>query len=136
MYKESFRKDLVDWAFNEMKKDSCVFSRMALQEAKLKNLWIITDLRRKADLNYILDKHKNGHLIVRLESKDESRRQRGWSYVKEIDEEWSECELDRGVTFDLIIPNNENGEEYIQDYVKKVKNIIDSSINKYVLSSD
>ncbi|CAD5113275.1 DgyrCDS2455 [Dimorphilus gyrociliatus] len=127
-YKEKFRLELSNWSWNKMQEDIHIFSRIAVKEAALKPLWIVSDIRRTSDIKYILDKRECPHLFVRIEVSEEIRKERGWSYVKGIDDSWSECELDHNMSWDIIF-HNDNDQEHTDTVVDSIKKFIEKCMN-------
>lgn len=71
---------------------------------------ILSDVRYKVERE-APKKHNNEAFTIRVNATDETRKQRGWKFVPEIDLDASECELDNEPNFDLILDNDGTLEE-------------------------
>ncbi|KAM9294580.1 phosphomevalonate kinase-like [Gastrophryne carolinensis] len=67
---------------------------------------IVSDSRRKSDVDWFRSAYGSVTQTVRVVASEETRRSRGWVYTPEVDDAESECGLDSGVDFDWTITND------------------------------
>lgn len=101
-YKERYRGDMISWGEAKRKADPTFFCNLATKEAT-KRVWIISDARRKTDLDYFSTRFKIIH--VRVAANEETRMARGWNFMTGIDDAESECGLDQE-RFDIVVDND------------------------------
>ncbi|XP_056618169.1 phosphomevalonate kinase [Triplophysa dalaica] len=106
-YKERYRSDMIHWGEMKRQEDSGFFCRLAIKNV-VQPIWIISDCRRLSDVRWFQKEFPDQCICVRVEASEETRSQRGWSFTSGIDDAESECGLDEGVKFDLIIRNDED----------------------------
>ncbi|XP_074650852.1 phosphomevalonate kinase-like [Tubulanus polymorphus] len=135
-YKEMYRDSMIKWGESKRVKDPGFFCRIATldDENSDKPLWIITDARRKSDVQYFKDNYPTHTYTVRVVASEEVRKTRGWGFVKGIDDAESECGLDSGVSWDFIISNDGDNEALAQCLDRVVKTV-DQRV-KFFISSD
>lgn len=98
-YKETIRREMIQWDKEQRDQDPGIFCRTITSEAKLseKKIWIVSDARRIYDIEYFktyaIERDLKFHSI-RLFADDETRRLRDWRFTKGIDDVTSECGLD------------------------------------------
>ncbi|PIC26903.1 hypothetical protein B9Z55_019336 [Caenorhabditis nigoni] len=118
-YKEQFRKDMIRWGEEVRNKDPSVFCRAALLSVDDSDIVIVSDCRRMTDFEFFVSNYKT--LTVRVETIEDHRQQRGFRFVKGIDDAESECGLD-DYKFDVVLKNitGENIDSRIEKIVEKV----------------
>lgn len=85
---------------------------------------LISDARRMSDLQWFWAEFPKQTQCVRVQSSENTRRQRGWSFTIGVDDAESECGLDSGVEFDWIITNDTDApslEEQLQPILSLAK---------------
>ncbi|XP_035666045.1 phosphomevalonate kinase-like isoform X1 [Branchiostoma floridae] len=106
-YKETYRLDMIRWGEERRNQDPGYFCSLATRcPGAQKPVWVITDARRKTDIQYFRGKFGTRAISVRVEAQGEVRRKRGWVFTSGVDDAESECDLDEGVTWDVVIANN------------------------------
>lgn len=113
-YKEFYRQDMIRWGEEKRNEDPSYFCRLAVQmtlsESCKKNrslskpVWIISDARRKTDVQFFKENYDNV-ISVRINASDETRKSRGWVFTPGVDDAESECGLDQQ-EFDVVIQND------------------------------
>ncbi|KAM5129081.1 phosphomevalonate kinase [Mantella aurantiaca] len=104
-YKENYRSAMITWGEEKRNCDPAFFCRLIV-EGVTQPVWIISDARRRSDIDWFRSSYGAATQTVRVEASEETRRSRGWEYTPEVDDAESECGLDAGVTFDWIIAND------------------------------
>ncbi|XP_070542180.1 phosphomevalonate kinase-like [Ptychodera flava] len=106
-YKEQYRAAMIRWGEERRKQEPYYFCRLAVQgNESVKPVWIISDARRKTDVEFFREIYPSAAVTVRVEAEVHVREQRGFLFTKGIDDAESECGLDEGVGWDLIVHNN------------------------------
>merc|ERR1719342_623613 len=107
-YKEQHRLDMIVWSEKIRKEDYTYFCRAAIEKYKAKDFpfWIVSDCRRETDLTYFIEQFGNRVKKIRIVAEDDVRKERGWVFTESVDDQESECGLDRINDWDLIIENN------------------------------
>ncbi|XP_053964895.1 phosphomevalonate kinase [Anastrepha ludens] len=115
-YKEKYRKDMIEWSDSVRAKDYGYFCRAAMLDANAEII-IVSDIRRKSDINYFRETYGPLVFTIRINAKDEIRTERGWMFTSGIDDVVSECDLDDYQQWDLVLENNcvSDGETCIKD---------------------
>ncbi|OWF54113.1 phosphomevalonate kinase-like [Mizuhopecten yessoensis] len=105
-YKEQFRADMIRWGEDKRNQDPGFFCQVATSgdEAK-KSVWIISDARRKTDIEYFKSNFPDITKTIRVVTSDSTRQSRGFVFTPGVDDAESECGLDN-VDFDMEIINN------------------------------
>ena len=103
----------------------CTVTDSLLCTAETKPLWIVSDIRRKTDIEWFKQNYGEKIKIIRITASDEVRRRRGWIFtegtitrnisnrsrftfvVLGVDDVTSECDLDDFLDWDLVIGNND-----------------------------
>lgn len=124
MYKEKFRKSMIEWGESKRKEDSEFFCDLATKDA-CKPVWIISDCRRRTDIKYFRERFKTIH--VRVGASDEIRKLRGWSFVGGIDDAESECDLDNEAV-DVFVDNNGDSKA-LETVLKELTQLALSELN-------
>ncbi|XP_028282415.1 phosphomevalonate kinase [Parambassis ranga] len=104
-YKEQYRADMIRWGETRRNQDPGFFCRLAVRGA-WQPVWVVSDARRLSDLQWFWTEFPQQTRSVRVQSSEETRRGRGWSFTAGVDDAESECGLDSGVEFDWIITND------------------------------
>ncbi|KFM58283.1 Phosphomevalonate kinase, partial [Stegodyphus mimosarum] len=92
-YKELYRMKMIKWGEDIRCKDPGYFCRHAIEQsqARSKDVWIVSDARRKTDVEFFLSNFPNVTYTLRINASPEVRKQRGWKYTEGIDDCESEC---------------------------------------------
>lgn len=97
------------------------FSREAIEDIKNDEeasvLWLVTDCRQQADLEFFKHRFGERNKTIRIVANENVRAERGWQYIKGIDDSASECNLDQETDWDFLISNN-NDRELNEDLAK------------------
>ncbi|XP_046677848.1 phosphomevalonate kinase [Homalodisca vitripennis] len=123
-YKEQYRLEMIKWSEQVRKSDYGYFCRAAIEMtcAEKKPVWIVSDMRRRTDLQWFRDNYK--HIItVRVCSSEGQRIKRGWVFTPGIDDQETECNLDSVQDWDIIIENNGSLDD-LQPDIKRLTEII------------
>ncbi|XP_054638322.1 phosphomevalonate kinase isoform X2 [Dunckerocampus dactyliophorus] len=104
LYKERYRADMIRWGEARRLQDPGFFCRLATRGA-WQPVWVVSDARRLSDLQWFWNRFPQQTRCVRVESSEETRKRRGWSFTSGVDDAESECGLDSGVHFDWTITN-------------------------------
>ncbi|GFT22655.1 phosphomevalonate kinase [Trichonephila clavipes] len=114
-YKEVFREKMISWGEAIRNQDPGYFCHHAVQQsqAKFKKVWIISDARRKTDIEFFLSNYPNKTYTVRISASDTVRKERGWNYTEGVDDCESECGLDtyKEWNFHILNDNDEQMSE-------------------------
>lgn len=123
-YKELYRQDMIRWGEEKRNEDPSYFCRLAVQMtlsrsskengSEPKQVWIISDARRKTDLQFFKD-HYNV-ICVRINALEETRKSRGWIFTPGVDDAESECGLDQE-EFDMVVQNDGNEKQLNYDLI-------------------
>ncbi|ESO87613.1 hypothetical protein LOTGIDRAFT_179274 [Lottia gigantea] len=117
-YKEKYRKDMIRWGEEQRQKDPGYFCRLATSgDNSDKPIWIISDARRKTDVEYFKTNYSQLTKTVRVEADEKVRQDRGFIFTTGVDDAESECGLDEGINWDYII-NNNNDENLLNSTLK------------------
>lgn len=108
-YKETYRKSMILWGEHQREMDAFFFCKLCVQQAS-KAVWIVADARRPTDLEYFKSNFPNSSVFVRITASMQTRNSRGWKFVDGVDNVNSECALDEGFHWDVLL-NNDNSEE-------------------------
>ncbi|XP_029957959.1 phosphomevalonate kinase [Salarias fasciatus] len=103
-YKEQYRADMIRWGESRRNQDPGFFCRLATREAH-QPVWMVSDARRLSDLQWFRSEFPQQTRTVRVQSSEQTRMQRGWSFTTGVDDAESECGLDSHAEFDWIITN-------------------------------
>ncbi|XP_050420259.1 phosphomevalonate kinase [Adelges cooleyi] len=108
--KEQYRKAMIDWSDEIRSKDPSYFCRLAVEmydPNHTKDIWVISDARRKTDIAWFKSNFSNVKTI-RIEAKECTRKKRGWNYSLGVDDISSECDLDQVTDWNWIIQNDKD----------------------------
>lgn len=95
---------MVKWGEAERDTDPEIFCHLASKHCE-KPLWIITDARRPSDLQYFETHYPQKSILVRIQCSEAVRKKRGWVFKPGVDDCASECALDEGVAWDIVVDN-------------------------------
>ncbi|EDW75976.1 uncharacterized protein Dwil_GK15226 [Drosophila willistoni] len=111
-YKEKYRRDMIVWSDEVRSRDYGYFCRAAMAEAMETtdhpiSYIIVSDIRRKNDIKWFLEQYGPQMVqTLRLTSRIEVRKARGWKFTQGIDDVTSECDLDDYQSFDHVVAND------------------------------
>ncbi|KAK4304363.1 hypothetical protein Pmani_023691 [Petrolisthes manimaculis] len=107
-YKEKYRPEMISFGEMKRKEDPGFFIRAAIKMFNAVNypVWIVSDMRRKSDLDWFKEYYPHVLYTVRIESTEEFRKLRGYIFKKGVDDEESECSLDDYTDWDMKIHNS------------------------------
>lgn len=117
---------MISWGEQQRQTNPYIFCETVMVQAQ-KPILIISDARRKTDLEYFQKVLKKRLLLIRIEANEEIRKKRGWKFINGIDDADSECNLDDLNHWDYIIENDNNN----ISLKRNVQNIVDE-VMKYV----
>lgn len=125
-YKEKYRGDMICWGEEQRARDPDLFCRLAIEQSNALcfPVWIVSDARRLTDADFFLKTFPQQTNLVRVTANEETRRARGWKFTKGIDDADSECGLDKDVTWNFVLENNDG------TIVKAVQNLYDLAQTK------
>ncbi|XP_039974142.1 phosphomevalonate kinase [Xiphias gladius] len=130
LYKEQYRADMIRWGEMRRGQDPGFFCRQATRGAQ-QPVWVVSDARRLSDLQWFWLEFPRQTRSVRVQSSEETRKHRGWSFTAGVDDVESECGLDSGVEFDWIITNEANApslDEQLKPILKLAEDAASSSL--------
>lgn len=111
-YKEIHRAKMITWGEEKRDQDPSYFCRLATEgEEAEKCVWIISDARRKPDIVYFKEKFCERAMLVRIVADDDVRKKRGFVFTPGVDDAESECGLDDGINWDILVCNNGDNDE-------------------------
>ncbi|CAD1480767.1 unnamed protein product, partial [Heterotrigona itama] len=121
-YKENYRLEMAKWGENIRNEDYGYFCRAALEMYNVfsKPIWIVSDARRKTDIQWFVENFKDVCKTIRIESDDLVRNKRGWVFNPGIDDSETECNLDDINTWDLKVTNNSEDINCILEQILKI----------------
>ncbi|BFY97928.1 hypothetical protein BsWGS_00968 [Bradybaena similaris] len=123
-YKESYRADMIRWGEEKRNQDPGFFCRLATSgEDSGKDIWIICDARRLSDVEYFKNNYNSVTTLVRVHADLDARKQRGFVFTEGIDDAESECGLDSGVDWDVVIDNSGDQQQLEEAIQKLVEHI-------------
>ncbi|CAH1374083.1 unnamed protein product [Tenebrio molitor] len=123
-YKEIYRVDMINWSDKIREKDPGYFCKAASEMAEKKSVWIVSDVRRKTDIQWFKETYQDKIRTVRIRADTNVRESRGFVFTKGVDDVASECNLDDFENWDLQISNN--NEEELQSGVEKIMTVVNS----------
>jgi len=128
-YKERYRSEMIKWSDEERLKDPGIFCRQAVKmyEAEQKEVWVVSDVRRKTDIAWFKAMYGNSVKTVRMTADEETRVGRGFVFTDGVDNVTSECDLDDVDDFDWVFDNS-NG-TIIDVAINTIKDHIRRAIN-------
>ncbi|KAM8921583.1 phosphomevalonate kinase [Pelodytes ibericus] len=129
-YKELYRADMIRWGEEKRKAEPGFFCRIIVNGVT-HPVWIISDARRRSDVDWFVSSYGAVTQTVRVVASEETRTSRGWVYTPDIDEAESECGLDHGVSFNWTIRNDGDQtalEEQLRTLMDYIYSKLDSSV--------
>ncbi|XP_051721623.1 phosphomevalonate kinase [Ctenopharyngodon idella] len=130
-YKEEYRADMIRWGEMKRRQDSGFFCRLAIQHAA-RPVWIISDCRRRSDVQWFRQEFPDLCVCVRVEASEQTRSQRGWRFTAGVDDAESECGLDEGVKFDWII-KNDGDDDVLEKQLEELLSLVTSRLDSHTL---
>jgi len=127
-YKEQHRLAMIKWSEEIRNKDHGYFCRhsIAMYEAEKYPVWIVSDCRRKTDIQFFRETYGEERIQhVRIEASEDVRVGRGWAFQAGVDDAESECGLDHA-HFDMVVRNN--GDVSEEQVLKPVNEWIQKSL--------
>lgn len=121
-YKEKYRIAMINWSDGIRAKEPGFFCDAACKEAEVKKIWIVSDIRRKTDIQWFRSKYQDKVKTIRIEADENVRRDRGWAFTQGVDDVQSECDLD-DVT-EWTVKLNNNSEEDFSKAFEGILNLI------------
>lgn len=118
LYKEQFRSQMILWGETRRRTDPGFFCCLATKTAS-RPVWIVSDARRISDLTWFWTQFPTQTKCIRVQSSDQTRSRRGWSFTTGVDDAESECGLDSGVDWDWTI-YNEGDPQTLEDQLRPV----------------
>ncbi|XP_057689213.1 phosphomevalonate kinase [Corythoichthys intestinalis] len=106
-YKEEYRADMIRWGEARRRGDPGFFCRLATRGAS-RPVWVVSDARRMSDLRWFRSRFPGRTRCIRVESRQETRGRRGWSFTAGVDDAESECGLDSGADFHWTVTNEDD----------------------------
>ncbi|KAJ1345762.1 hypothetical protein KIN20_000368 [Parelaphostrongylus tenuis] len=124
-YKELHRLEMIRWGERIRAAEPDFFCRATIPATCDDDVVIISDCRRPTDIEYFRSNYPC--LTVRVEASLEEREQRGFEFVKGIDDMPSECGLDAYV-HDIILKNDTSCDlpAQIDNVVVAIRRILES----------
>ncbi|XP_050676183.1 phosphomevalonate kinase [Leptidea sinapis] len=124
-YKEQYRLDMINWSEKKRNENYGCFCEAACEEATVKPIWIVSDIRRKTDIKWFQETFGKLIRTIRLEADDNTREERGFKFKVGVDDADSECGLDNYEDWDLVI-NNGKGRKSVNEQIEMILRLIDS----------
>ncbi|XP_026749899.2 phosphomevalonate kinase [Galleria mellonella] len=125
-YKEQYRLDMIKWSEAMRDKDYGCFCKQACLNAADKPIWIVSDIRRKTDIQWFKETYKDIIKTIRICADDDTRRARGYQFKSGVDDVASECDLDDYTEWDLVI-NNGEGRQPLKEQLSSIISLISLS---------
>lgn len=117
-YKELYRSQMIQWGEDQRRTDPGFFCRLATREAN-QPVWLVSDARRISDLTWFRTQYRTQTRTVRVQTSNQTRTERGWSFTAGVDDAESECGLDTVSDWDWIISNEGDAQE-LEDQLRPV----------------
>ncbi|CAH1782893.1 unnamed protein product [Owenia fusiformis] len=128
-YKETYRADMIKWGETQRQKDPFYFCKLATRGSEShKPVWIISDARRRTDINYFLQNYTNVLATIRVVADDNIRIARGWVKTQGIDDAESECGLDDYEAWTFTIKNNSK-QDVVHSSLNDIVNYVQKKLN-------
>ncbi|XP_012548758.1 phosphomevalonate kinase isoform X1 [Bombyx mandarina] len=125
-YKEQYRLEMIKWSEEMRNKDYGCFCKAACENAAIKPVWIVSDIRRKTDIRWFKETYGDIIRTVRITADDRTRKERGFQFQVGVDDATSECDLDDYNDWDVVVNNGEGRdslEEQLDSILKLVSNL-------------
>ena len=76
---------MIKWGEEKRNQDSGYFARLICSgPGSEKPVWIISDARRKTDVEYFKQNYQSAMLKVRVQAREETRISRGWRFTSGV----------------------------------------------------
>ncbi|KAG8188103.1 hypothetical protein JTE90_002456 [Oedothorax gibbosus] len=123
-YKEQFREKMIKWGEDIRNRDPGYFCRHAIlqSEGKSRPIWIVSDARRKTDIDYFQNHYPDVTHTVRIWANDSVRMKRGWKFTEGVDDVESECGLDDYNKWSFTLCNDTH--KHMEEDIQKVIDVI------------
>ncbi|XP_060082780.1 phosphomevalonate kinase-like [Ylistrum balloti] len=126
-YKEQYRSDMIHWGEEKRNQDPGFFCRVATSGNEVKKpLWIVSDARRKTDIEYFKEHFPDITKTVRVAASKSTRESRGFIFTTGVDDAESECGLDN-VSFDFEIIND-GDDEVLRNSLQEIEHEVNMKI--------
>ena len=84
-YKEKFRADMIQWGEDKRQADPGYFCRIVAEsQGSDKPIWLISDCRRRSDVEYFQTNYPGRTFSVRVSADNNVRQSRGWVFTPGI----------------------------------------------------
>ncbi|RZC32745.1 phosphomevalonate kinase [Asbolus verrucosus] len=123
-YKENYRSAMIKWSDEIRAKEPGYFCKAACDMAKVKPVWIVSDIRRITDVQWFKQTYQSKIKMIRIHADIEIRKSRGWVFTEGVDDAASECNLDDFKNWDLEISNN--NDKQLESGIKEIMALINS----------
>uniref|UniRef100_A0A0N5BNT8 Phosphomevalonate kinase n=1 Tax=Strongyloides papillosus TaxID=174720 RepID=A0A0N5BNT8_STREA len=110
-YKEIYRRRMVKWGEDQRRIDPHTFCKKTMENPIRSDVIIISDCRRKSDIEYFQETYTNSVVTVRMIAGEKSRIKRGYEFTSGIDDAETECGLDDWPRWDILVLNNDEDVE-------------------------
>ncbi|XP_072938219.1 phosphomevalonate kinase [Epargyreus clarus] len=122
-YKEQYRIDMINWSDEMRDKDYGCFCRAACKNAADKPVWVVSDVRRKTDVQWFKENYGDLLKLIRIVADEGTRKERGFIFKHGVDDVPSECGLDDFDKWDLIIDNGK-GRQTLEEQLELILSLI------------
>ncbi|CAF1217524.1 unnamed protein product [Rotaria magnacalcarata] len=119
-------KHIIKWAEEKCREDPTIFCRMMIEHndqlCSSNPIWIISDIKSYAEIEFFKNHFNDRVLIVRIEASNDVREKRGWNSQADIDNTELKSQLDKNVRWSFVFSNNEQDKfnEQMNDLVKLI----------------
>ncbi|XP_053695004.1 phosphomevalonate kinase isoform X2 [Sabethes cyaneus] len=120
-YKERYRREMIEWSDRKRLEDAGFFCRQACAAVN-KEIVIVSDVRRKTDLQYFRETYGERAKTVRIVASEKTRSVRGWVFQEGVDDVQSECDLDDVTEWDLAVCNESDAN--VDDLLDKIEKLL------------
>jgi phosphomevalonate kinase len=93
-YKETYRLDMIKWSDSKREQNPFIFCQKAIEQpleqvclndkSNQLNVWIVSDARRKTDLNFFSENFPSQIKTVQIHAEDSIRQERNWIFTEGI----------------------------------------------------
>ncbi|XP_059056159.1 phosphomevalonate kinase isoform X2 [Achroia grisella] len=122
-YKEQYRLDMIKWSEAVRDKDYGCFCKQACSNAADKPIWIVSDIRRKTDIQWFKETYQDLIKTIKISADENTRKSRGYQFKSGVDDAASECDLDDYIDWDLVI-NNGEGSQPIDEQLVSIMSLL------------
>ena len=91
-YKETYRLDMIKWSDSKREQNPFIFCQKAIEQpleqvclndkSNQLNVWIVSDARRKTDLNFFSENFPSQIKTVQIHAEDFVRQERNWIFTE------------------------------------------------------